>query len=702
MMLAYGTRRNPRPPSLPTNPMIPTFTRRFVPALLLALGAATAGAQSATTSRAIDRANMDSTCLACQDFYEYANGGWQSRATIPAAYAVWGSFQQLSDKNEAVVRDILEDAAKRAPTAKPKSNLWKIGTFYGTCMDSTRIEALGRTPLQPTLDAIAAITSREQLGDSFGDLDQRAGLAPFGIGTAQDPKSSTDVIAQAGQGGLGMPERDYYLRTDEKSKALRDKYVDHITRTFMLIGENEADAKADAGRVMALETRLAAGSMPRVAMRDPNAVYHKMSLAEFQAIAPHVNMTRYLEQVGAKRVSVVNVRQPDFFRTLDTLVATVPLEDWKAYLRWRAASKGAAALGSAFVNQAFSWQQNLTGAKELRPRWKRCVDATNAVLGEAVGEVYVSRTFTPAAKARALAMVNNLRDALRERIGQLGWMSDTTKRQALVKLDAFTRKIGYPDKWRDYTALQVKPGAYAQNLQAANRWATARDWAKLGKPVDRTEWAMTPHMVNAYYNPVLNEIVFPAGILQSPFYDPNADDAVNYGGMGAVIGHEMTHGFDDQGRQFDASGNLRDWWTGQDAAAYKARAQLVSDQFDRYTVIDTATHVNGKLTLGENIADLGGLTIAYAAFQKSLAGKPRPPRIDGFTPEQRFFLSWAQVWREASRAEAQRVQVNTNPHAPARWRVNGPLSNMPEFAKAFSCSPGDPMVRADSIRAQIW
>jgi putative endopeptidase len=682
--------------------MMPTLGPRLVLAVLVAFGSTAAGAQSPAISRAIDRANMDTTCTACQDFYEYANGGWQSRATIPAAYAVWGSFQQLSDKNEAVVHEILDDAAKRAPTAKPGSNLWKVGTFYGACMDSARVETLGRTPLQPTLDAIAAVSTREQLADSFGDLDRRAGLAPFGIGAAQDPKSSADVIAQAGQGGLGMPERDYYLRNDDKSKALRDRYLEHVTRTLVLIGESEADAKSDAARVMALETRLAGGSMPRVAMRDPNAVYHKMSLAEFQALAPHVNMTRYLEAVGAKGVTVVNVRQPDFFRTLDTLVATAPLEDWKAYLRWRAASAASPSLSSPFVNQGFSWQQNLTGAKELRPRWKRCAGATNAVLGEAVGEVYVSRTFTPAAKARALAMVNNLRDALRERIGQLGWMSDTTKRQALVKLDAFTRKIGYPDKWRDYSALQVKPGAFAENLLAANRWNTAREWAKLGKPVDRTEWGMTPPTVNAYYSPTLNEIVFPAGILQPPFYDPNADDAVNYGGMGAVIGHEMTHGFDDQGRQFDAAGNLRDWWTAQDAAAYKARAQLVSDQFDRYTIIDSATHVNGKLTLGENIADLGGLTIAYAAFQKSLAGKPRPAKIDGFTPEQRFFLSWAQVWRESSRPEAARVQVNTNPHAPARWRVNGPLSNMPEFARAFSCAPGDPMVRGDSLRAQIW
>ncbi len=679
-----------------------TSIRRLASAALVTLGAVTAGAQAPAVSRPIDRANMDTTCTACRDFYQYANGGWQSRASIPAAYAVWGSFQQLGDKNEAVVHEILDDAAKRAPRAKRGSNAWKVGTFYGACMDSARVESLGASPLQPTLDAIAAIRSREQLADSFGDLDSRAGLAPFGMGAAPDPKSSADVIAHAVQGGLGMPERDYYLRTDEKSKALRDKYVEHVTRTLVLIGESAEQARADAGRVLALETRLAGASMPRVMLRDPNATYHKMTLAEFQAITPHIDLTKYLRQVGAGKVTVVNVRQPDFFRTVDTLVTTVPLEDWKAYLRWRAASNAAPSLSSAFVNQAFSWQQNLSGAKELRPRWKRCAGAANAVLGEAVGEEYVRRTFTPAAKARALGMVNNLRDALRDRIGQLGWMSDSTKQQALVKLDAFTRKIGYPDKWRDYSALQVKPGAYAENLQAATRFNNAREWKKIGKPVDRTEWAMTPPTVNAYYSPVLNEIVFPAGILQPPFYDPNADDAVNYGGMGAVIGHEMTHGFDDQGRQFDAVGNLRDWWTAQDAAAYKARAQLVSDQFDGYTVLDSATHVNGKLTLGENIADLGGLTIAYAAFQKSLAGKPRPANIDGFTPEQRFFLSWAQVWRESSRPEAARVQVNTNPHAPAQWRVNGPLANMPEFARAFGCKPGDPMVRPDSVRAQIW
>jgi putative endopeptidase len=678
------------------------FALRLVAALALFASAATAGAQTPAAVRAIDRANLDTTCSACEDFYDYANGGWITRATIPAAYSVWGSFQELSDKNEAVVHGILDSAAAHVATARPGSNAWKVGAFYGSCMDSARVESLGMTPLEPTLDAIAAIGSNAELGNAFGDLDRRADLAPFGVGAGQDPKNSTVVIATHGQGGLGLPDRDYYFRTDEKSKALRERYVEHVARVFQLIGESPGQAKDDAAKVMALETKLAEASMTRVAMRDPNAVYHRMSLAELQQLTPHIDWTRYLRGVGAKGVTSVNVRQPGFIQALDSLVATAPLDQWKAYLRWRAANMASGALSSTFVNESFSWAQNLTGAKEQLPRWKRCAAATNAVLGEAVGEEYVRLTFTPEAKARALAMVNNLRDALRERIGQLGWMSDSTKRLALVKLDAFTRKIGYPDKWRDYSALHVTKDAYLANLRAASEWATARNWAKIGKPVDRTEWGMTPPTVNAYYSPTMNEIVFPAGILQPPFYDPSADDAVNYGGMGAVIGHEMTHGFDDQGRQFDAQGNLRDWWTAQDAAAYKARAQRVSDQFDAYTVVDSSTHVNGKLTLGENIADLGGLTIAYAAYEKSLAGKPRPPKINGFTPEQGFFLSWAQVWRERMRPEAERLQVNTNPHAPARWRVNGPLSNMPEFAKAFGCQPGDPMVRPANVRAQIW
>jgi putative endopeptidase len=679
--------------------MIPV-TLRYAALLALAIGGTTAGAQVPT--RPLERANMDTTCKACENFYQFANGGWMKKTVIPASYPAYGSLTEVADRNEAVVHTILEDAAHGVRSAKPGSNIWKVGTFYGACMDSSRIESLGAAPLKSTLDVIDAIKTPTDVANSFGELERRAGIAPFQAGSLQDFKNANEIIATAGQSGLGLPERDYYLRTDAKSVALREKYLAHVTHTLALIGEGPDDARTHAAAVVALETKLAEASMPRVTMRDPNNIYHRMTLAEFQAIVPHLDLPHFLAQVGAERVAAFNVRQPDFFKALDLLITSVPVADWQSYLRYHAADKASPMLSSAFVNEAFSWTQNLSGAKELRPRWKRCSGATNAMLGEAVGEEYVRRTFTPEAKARALTMVNNLRDALRERIGKLSWMSDTTKRMALVKLDAFTRKIGYPDQWRDYSALEIRDGEYLGNMRRATQFEDARDWAKIGRPIDKTEWSMTPPTVNAYYNPIQNEIVFPAGILQPPVFDPNADDAVNYGGMGAVIGHEMTHGFDDSGRQFDAQGNLRDWWTASDAAAYKTRAQLVSDQFDSYTVLDSATHVNGKLTLGENIADLGGLTIAYAAFQKALAGKPRPANIDGFTPEQRFFLSYAQTWRQQMRPEQARVLINVDPHAPHYWRVNGPLSNMPEFARAFGCKSGDTMARGDAVRAQIW
>ncbi|HET7583713.1 MAG TPA: M13 family metallopeptidase [Gemmatimonadaceae bacterium] len=685
------------------------LTRRALPLvlplalLLAALHPAPAVAQSAQRShaRSIDPANMDTTCAACEDFYEYANGGWLTRATIPAAYSVWGSFNELADKNNEVVHSILEDARAKASTAKAGSNEQKLGIFYGSCMDSAQAERQGITPIKPMLDRIAALHTRADVEGLVAELHRDGLGVMFSFGARQDPKNSTDVIAIAGQGGLGLPDRDYYTRTDEKSAQLRDAYVAHVARTLELSGVPAADARAQAQRVMALETQLANASMTRVQQRDPNAVYHKMSLAEVQALTPSFQWNRFLQEIGVSGVDVIDVRQPDFFKALDGMLDSVPVEDWQAYLRWHVLDNAAPALSSAFVNEDFNFNRNFTGATELLPRWRRCLQATNAALGEALGQEYVRRTFTPAAKKRALEMVNNLQAALRDHIEGAAWMSDTTKQRAIAKLQAFTKKIGYPDKWRDYSTLEVKPGAFVENLLRARSWETARNLEKIGRPVDRTEWGMTPPTVNAYYNPSMNEIVFPAGILQPPFFDPNADDAVNYGGMGAVIGHEMTHGFDDQGRQFDAQGNLRDWWTAADAEQYKSRAERVSDQFDGYTVVDSTTHVNGKLTLGENIADLGGLTIAYAALEKALAGKPRT-KIDGFTPEQRFFLSWAQVWRQRARPEYLRSMVATNPHSPGVWRVNGPLSNMPEFAKAFGCKAGDPMVRPPEQQAQIW
>ena len=670
----------------------------------VALAASPAAAQQGATSHVLDRANLDTTCAPCTDFFTFANGGWEKRTSIPAAYSSWGSFNELQDHNQDVVHQILDDeaAAVRDKKAKPGTNEWKVGTFYDACMDTSAIEALGTKPIEPMMQEVTSIGDTKALLASLGKLDAQTGVAPFGFFVRPDTKNSSEEIANAGQGGLGLPEREYYFRTDDKSKALRDAYVTHVATMLQLSGESAADASSDAQKIMDLETKMAQASMPRVAMRDPNATYHKMSLADMQKLAPDLDLQGILRTMGAPAVSEINVAQPDFFRAIDTLLTTVPVDTWKAYLRWHLLANAASALPSKFADENFKWSQRLTGVQEQLPRWKRCAATSNGVLGEAIGQEYVKRTFTPAAKARALKMVENLIATLRADIGQLAWMSDSTKQRAVAKLNAFTRKIGYPDKWKDYSKLQVETGEYLANLRHANDWRRADNWSRLGKPVDRTEWGMTPPTVNAYYNSQMNEIVFPAGILQPPFFDPNADDAVNYGAMGAVIGHEMTHGFDDEGRQFDPQGNLRDWWTAEDAAKYDAQAKLVVDQFNSYTVVDSATHVNGKLTEGENIADLGGLKIAYLAMEKSLQEKGRPGLIDGFTPEQRFFLGWAQVWREETRPEMERTLVHTNEHAPAKWRVNGPFSNMPEFKAAWGCKDGDPMVRPDSLRAHIW
>ena len=671
-----------------------------------ALTVAVAQGPAPEAGRPIDRANLDTTCAACTNFFKFADGGWLTRNTIPAAYASWGSFNELYDRNEAVLRQIL-DAAAADRGAAAGSNAQKIGAFYRSCLDSTAVDRRGLAPITPVLDRIAALRTNTDVKAALGSLERESGLslAPFGTGVATDDKRSDSTLVVLVQGGLGLPDRDYYLNTDARSQDLRTRYVAHVARMLELSGTPAADATRDAALVLALETKMARAQMSRVAMRDPNAVYHRMTLADAQRITPDFTWTRYLADVGAPRTAspaaLVNVMQPAYFAAVDTLLAREPAPVWRTYLRYHVLDGAAPMLPTPFVNENFAFARNFTGATEQLPRWKRCTAVVNGALGEMVGQEYVTRTFTPAAKARALAMVANLQSALGDRIRALPWMSDSTKQQALLKLGAFTRKIGYPDRWRDYTALQVADGDYAGNGRRAALFEEARNWAKLGKPVDKTEWGMTPPTVNAYYNPTWNEIVFPAGILQPPFYDPKADDAVNYGAMGAVIGHEMTHGFDDQGRQYDAQGNLRDWWTAGDAKRYNVEAQKVVDQFNAYTIVDSATRVNGKLTTGENIADFGGLTVAYAAMEKAYASQPRTA-IDGFTPEQRFFLGWAQVWRELQRPEAARAQVAVDPHAPALWRVNGPLSNMPEFKAAWGCKDGDAMVRAAQQRPSIW
>jgi putative endopeptidase len=645
-----------------------------------------------------DTANLDKTCKPCDDFFQFAMGGWMKNNPIPPEYSSWGSFTVLADKNQQALRQILEAAEKS--NAPAGSNERKVGNFYASCMDTAAIEAAGTKPIDAVLQRIAETTDARGLPALAAQLQQQGIGVLFRFTSGQDAKESTQVIAIALQGGLGLPERDYYLRDDDKSKKLRDDYTKHAAKMFALLGDTPDKAAAEATTVLNLETSLAKASMSNVDLRDPIKTYHKMKLAEVQSLTPDLSWDSYLKTAGHAAVTEMNVAQPDFFKALDTQLTSTPLEDWKTYFRWHVLDAAAPALPEKFVNEDFDFRGRiLTGAKQIQPRWKRCVQVTDRNLGEALGQVYVQKYFPPEAKAHALEMVHNLIAALRDDLKTLPWMGPETRAQATAKLEAFTVKIGYPDEWRDYSALKVDRSSYLQNLQRGAEFEFQRRLNKIGQPVDRTEWGMTPPTVNAYNNSSMNEIVFPAGIMQPPFYDPKADDAVNYGGMGAVIGHEITHGFDDHGSQFDGSGNLKNWWSPDDLKNFKERAQCVSNQFDGY-VVDGDLHENGKLVLGESIADLGGLTISYAAYEKSLQGKPRPPDKDGFTPEQQFFLGWAQVWGANERLEYARLMANTNPHPLPRFRGNGPLSNMAEFAQVFGCKKGDAMVREKACK--IW
>lgn len=642
-------------------------------------------------------ANLDRNCKPCDDFYEFAMGGWKKANPIPAEYASWGTFTMLRDGNLTAMHSILETAAQAHAAAG--SNEQKIGDFYASCMDTAAIEAAGLKPLAADLAAINAVEDRQALDAEVARLQRQGADVVFRFGSGQDVKDSTRVIAQAGQGGLGLPDRDYYFREDEKSKQLREDYVRHVAKMLELAGDSAEQAAAEAKTVMSIEIALAKASRTRVELRDAEKNYNPMTVAEMQALTPDWSWEAYLRQVGAPALAQVNVRQPEFFKGVNQELSAVTLPDWKVYLRWHLLHAAATGLPERFVEENFDfYERKVNGVKEMQPRWKRCSQLTDRNLGEALGQVYVEKYFPPAAKARAAAMVNNLISALRDDIPTLAWMSPETKKQALAKLEAFHVKIGYPDEWRDYSKLAIDRGPFAANLLRSQEFEEARQLAKIGKPVDRTEWGMTPPTVNAYYRSTMNEIVFPAGILQPPFYDPNADDAVNYGGIGAVIGHEISHGFDDQGSKFDGQGNLHEWWTAEDRRNFTERGQCIVDQFNGYEV-EPGLHVNGKLVLGESIGDLGGLAIAYAAYEKSIDGK-RPKDIDGFTPEQRFFLGWAQVWGANQRPEAARTQTNTDPHPLARFRGDGPLSNLEQFAKAFGCKHGDPMVREKACK--IW
>jgi putative endopeptidase len=642
--------------------------------------------------------NLDKSCKPCDDFYQFAMGGWMKNNPIPADRPAWSTSAELQEKNLAELRQITEDSAKPSDIRSP--NEQKVGDFYASCMDTAAIETAGIKPLAGQLAAIEAMDDRAALLSQIADLHNQNIQAVFDFSSTQDFADSTKVIGDSDQGGLGMPDRDYYLRDDDRSKQLRTDYVAHVSKMLQLAGDSAGKSAAEAQVIMTIETAFAKASFTRVQLRDPQANYHKLSAAELKQLTPDWSWDSFFTAVGLPGLPETNIGQPDFFKEMNRQLTATPLADWKIYLRWHLIHAAAPGLSDAFVQENFNFYgKRLSGTAELQPRWKRCVQSVNRNVGEALGQVYVEKYFPPAAKARALEMVNNLLSALRSDIPTLSWMSPETKKAAIAKMEAFNVKIGYPDKWRDYSKLKIDRTSYAENVRRASTFENSRELAKINKPVDRNEWGMTPPTVNAYYNPLMNEIVFPAGILQPPFYDPKADDAINYGGMGAVIGHEISHGFDDQGSQFDPRGNLRNWWTGDDRKNFDERATCVEKQFDTYEV-EPGLHQNGKLVLGESIGDLGGLAIAYAAYEKSLEGKPRPKDLDGFTPEQRFFLGWAQVWGTNQRPEAERLQANTNPHPLARFRANGPLSDAAVFAQAFGCKKGDRMVREQACK--IW
>ena len=660
-----------------------------------------AAADLSPQAKPLDPANMDTSVKPCVDFYQYANGGWLRSHPVPPQYSRWGSFNILSEANNEILHRLLEAAA--ADQGAPQGSLArKVGDFYASGMDETRIGAQGLEPLAAEFARIDEIDGRGSLALALARLMEIDAGAGFYFGSDQDAKNSAEVIAALFQGGLGLPERDYYFKDDEDSVQLRESYVQFVRRMFELLGDEPGEAAAHARTVMALETKLAKTSMRQVAMRDPDATYHRMSVADVETLMPHFPWGDFLAAIGLPKPGDINVSQPEFFKAFDALFANVPLEDWKTYLRWHLINSAAPYLGRAFEDASFDfYERTLSGTKEMLPRWRRVLDTVEGGMGEAVGELYVKEHFPPEAKAQALELVKNLRAALREKIQALDWMGPATKRAALAKLDTLRVKIGYPDKWRDYGALEIDRSSYIGNVQRAAAFDFHRQLAKIGRPVDRGEWQMTPATVNAYYNPTLNEIVFPAGILQPPFFDPKADDAVNYGGIGVVIGHEMTHGFDDQGRKYDAAGNLKNWWSTEDLKNFRARSEAIVKQFNDYVAVGDLK-LDGELTQGENIADLGGVKIALAALEAKLAGQPEPKKIDGFDWRQRFFLSFAQVWRSNSSDEQLRLQANTDPHSVAKFRVNGPVSNLPEFFEAFHCPEGSPMRRDKARRVDIW
>jgi putative endopeptidase len=652
----------------------------------------------------LDVQAMDRSADPCVDFYQYACGGWMKNNPIPADQARWSVYGKLAQDNRRYLWGILEDLAKRQDGRSVSQQ--KIGDYFGACMDERAIEARGAAPLKPYFDQIAGLRSQRDLPRVLAKLhlalaDQ--GLY-FGFGSSQDYADSSRVIAFAVAGGLGLPDRDSYLKTDARAKDIRAKYVAHIANTFKLLGDTPEQAQREAARVMEIETALAKASLSRVDKRDPYKLFHKVDAKGLQALTPGFDWQAYLDEVGQGKQTTFNVTEPAFFKALGQMWQSGDIASTRTYLRWHVARTLSPALAANFDNEHFDFfSKTLRGVQQQPPRWKRCVALVDRQLGEALGQEFVSRAFSPALKAKSLHMTHQIEDAMKKDIASLDWMSADTKKKAQEKLAAIVNKIGYPDKWRDYSAYDVKAGDFAGNVVRGNLFEQRRDLAKIGKPLDRSEWGMTPPTVNAYFNPQMNDINFPAGVLQPPLFDPKMDDAPNYGNTGGTIGHELTHAFDDEGRQFDAKGNLKDWWTKKDAKAYEERAQCIVDQYAHYTVVDDIK-INSKLTLGEDIADLGGLILGWMAWKEEMASMPQQARPaqprDGLTPEQRFFIGNAQWACENDRPENLRVTAMTDPHSPGKFRVNGLVVNMPQFQQAFQCKAGQPMVKEQ--RCRVW
>ena len=644
---------------------------------------------------ALDVTSMDRSVDPCVDFFTYSCGGWIKKNPIPPDQSSWDTYSKMQDENLARLRGILEVAS--GPDSTRNAVNQKIGDYYASCMDEKAIDARGAEPLKPSLERIAKISSKAEIADVAAAMIDDNVL--FRFDSIQDFRDSNQVIADVDQGGLGLPDRDYYTKDDAKSVELRKQYVAHVQKMVELLGDKPEDAAAEAQTVMRIETALAKGSMTRVERRDPKALDHKMTSAELEKMSPEFRWQVYFAKVGVPSLASLNVTAPAFFKTLSEVLEKENLADWKTYLRWHLVHADANFLAAPFLNENFAFYGKiLRGQQELQARWKRCTESVDRDLGEALGQAYVEKYFSPEAKQEALKMVKEIQTAMDQDIKSLAWMSHATKPQALANLQGMANKIGYPDKWRDYSKLEIVRGDELGNVERARTFEFDRQLAKIGKPVDRGEWDMTPPTVNAYYDPQMNDINFPAGVLQPPAFDPTSDAAPNYGDTGGTIGHELTHGFDDEGRQFDAKGNLRDWWTPEDGKEFVKRASCISDQYSTYVVIDDIK-INGKLTLGEDVADLGGLLLAYKAWKDDTKGQTLEP-IDGLTPDQRFFVGYGQSWCGETRDETKRMRATVDPHSPEKYRTNGVVSNMPQFQEAFHCKAGSPMVNQN--RCQVW